>query len=143
MSKPTVVCICGSTKFFERHYIERWKMERTGEFICLAINYIPGSFAEQIGLQGHDHFGEQLGLKELLDELHLRKIDLSEEVFVVNVGGYVGESTQREIAYAIWQGKAVRFLEPAAGEAMLSERAHAIGAQVATFSQALRTGATS
>jgi len=49
--------------------------------------------------------------KELLDKIHLRKIDLSDEIFVLNVGGYIGESTEREINYARRMGKKVRFLE--------------------------------
>lgn len=48
--------------------------------------------------------------KAALDDLHLRKIDLSDEIFVVNPGGYVGASTRREIAYARAAGKPVRFL---------------------------------
>jgi hypothetical protein len=79
------------------------------------------------------HVGEALGLKDSLDELHFRKIDLADEILVLNVGGYVGQSTQREIAYAIATRKPVRFLQPEEGEALLSERSHAIGAQVASF----------
>jgi hypothetical protein len=43
--------------------------------------------------------------------MHLRKIDLADEVFVVNVGGYIGTSTRREIEYAGKTGKVVRYLE--------------------------------
>ncbi|MFJ4158897.1 hypothetical protein [Microbacterium testaceum] len=50
--------------------------------------------------------------KAILDELHLRKIDLADEVHIVNPGGYVGSSTRREIAYARAAGKPVRFTEP-------------------------------
>ena len=49
--------------------------------------------------------------KKFLDELHLRKIDLADSIFVLNVGGYIGESTRREINYAIAQGKRVEYLE--------------------------------
>lgn len=51
-------------------------------------------------------------VKPMLDELHLRKIDLADRILVVKPGGYVGESTAREIAYARAEGKAVSFLEP-------------------------------
>ena len=47
----------------------------------------------------------------MLDDMHLRKIDLADEIFVINVGGYIGESTRREIAYAEKTGKKVRYLE--------------------------------
>jgi len=50
--------------------------------------------------------------KAMLDELHLRKIDISDEVFIINKGGYIGKSTQNEIDYAFEQGKEVWFLEP-------------------------------
>ena len=51
-------------------------------------------------------------VKEMLDELHKRKIDLADEVFVLNVGGYIGESTRSEIEYAQEHQKKIRYLEP-------------------------------
>lgn len=48
----------------------------------------------------------------MLDELHRHKIDLADDVFIVNVDGYIGPSTARELAYAERQGKKIRFLEP-------------------------------
>ena len=50
-------------------------------------------------------------VKQQLDELHKRKIDLCDEVLVLNVGGYVGDSTRSEIRYALEHGKPLRFLE--------------------------------
>lgn len=49
--------------------------------------------------------------KPFLDELHLRKIDLADEVLILNVGSYIGESTRREIDYAKRNGKPLRFIE--------------------------------
>jgi hypothetical protein len=51
-------------------------------------------------------------LKERLDELHKHKIDLADEVLVLNVGGYIGDSTRSEVRHAIKRGKALRWLEP-------------------------------
>ena len=51
------------------------------------------------------------GTKEMLDDMHLRKIDMADEIFVINVDGYIGESTRREIAYAVKTGKKVNYLE--------------------------------
>ena len=48
----------------------------------------------------------------IIDDMHLRKIDMADEIFVINVGGYIGESTRREIAYAVKTGKKVNYLEP-------------------------------
>lgn len=44
--------------------------------------------------------------------MHLQKIDMADEIFVINVGGYIGESTKREIEYAFVKGKFIRYLEP-------------------------------
>lgn len=49
--------------------------------------------------------------KEMLDDMHKRKIDMADEIFVINVGDYIGDSTRAEIAYAKEHGKRVRFLE--------------------------------
>ena len=51
------------------------------------------------------------GTKEMLDDMHLRKIDMADEIFVINVDGYIGESTRREIAYAEKTGKKINYLE--------------------------------
>lgn len=49
--------------------------------------------------------------KEMLDDMHKRKIDMADEIFVINVGGYIGDSTKSEIEYAIKNGKKVNYLE--------------------------------
>ena len=66
-----------------------------------------------VGLFGHSGDEEvwKPGTKEMLDDMHLRKIDMADEIFVINVGGYIGESTKREIAYAEKTGKKVNYLE--------------------------------
>lgn len=51
--------------------------------------------------------------KEMLDDMHKRKIDMADEIFVINVGGYIGGSTKSEIKYAKEHGKTVRYLEEA------------------------------
>jgi len=106
--RPEVICLCGSTRFADNHAITRWEMEKAGA-IVLMINYLPAWYAESQGWDGNDHFGERAGLKAHLDELHLRKIDLADRVHVINPGGYVGESTAREILYAQETGKPVNY----------------------------------
>ena len=49
--------------------------------------------------------------KQMLDDMHKRKIDMADEIYVINVGGYIGSSTHSEIDYAIATGKVVRYLE--------------------------------
>jgi len=111
-NKPRIICICGSTRFADLHAIKRWDFERTGEAICLMINYLPAWYGERQGWNGHDHFGEQAGVKEILDELHMRKIDMADEVYVINFQGYIGESTRNEIEYAKSLGKPIEYMEP-------------------------------
>jgi hypothetical protein len=78
--------------------------------------------------------------KEKLDDLHLRKIDLSTEVHVLNKGGYIGSSTQRELAYAIMLARKISFLDPEAGAKYLDDsvKQHELGAHIARFMEASR-----
>lgn len=101
--KPVVVTLCGSTRFqadFERVMTE---------FTLAGVIVISvGVFVHAIG---GDVTADE---KRRLDELHLRKIDLADVVFVINPGGYIGESTAREIAYAEEHGKPVQYLQETA-----------------------------
>ena len=75
---------------------------------------LEGYIVISVGLFGHSGDDDvwKPGVKEMLDDMHLRKIDLADEVFVINVGGYIGESTRRKIAYAEQTGKTIKYLEP-------------------------------
>ena len=70
---------------------------------------LEGCIVISVGLFGHSGDEEvwKPGTKEMLDDMHLRKIDMADEIYVINVGGYIGESTRREIAYAEKTGKKV------------------------------------
>lgn len=96
-TKPKVVCLCGSTRFMN-DFMEVNKQESMKGHIVLSVVYrtTPGDMEVS---------PEQ---KELLDELHLRKIDLADEIIVVG-DGYVGWSTEREINYAVSLGKPVTY----------------------------------
>ena len=97
---PRIVCLCGSTRFAAA-YLAAQRSETLAGRIVLSV-----------GLLGHVEGLDMSGpVKAALDELHLRKIDLADEVLVLNVGGYVGESTGREIRYAAACGKPIRYLE--------------------------------
>jgi len=99
--KPTVVCLCGSTRFMDA-FINAQKQETLAGKIVLSV-----------GLFGHNEGLDMNGpVKKMLDELHLRKIDLADEVLVLNVGNYIGQSTSREVEYAKKNGKKLRYLEP-------------------------------
>lgn len=128
--RPKVVCLCGSTRFMEQFFRSGWAETLAGH-IVLSVGVVMDHPGDAEG----GHVGEALGVKDMLDELHFRKIDLADDVLVLNCNGYVGQSTQREIAYAIFTGKTVRFLEPEAGDRMVEDRAHELGQQVAAFAQ--------
>lgn len=104
--RPTIVCLCGSTRFYEAFQQANFEETMKGN-IVLSVGFYPHS-----STQAH---GEKIGItpeqKKELDLLHLRKIDLADEVLVLNVSGYIGESTVRELEYAKAMGKTVRFLE--------------------------------
>lgn len=100
--KFNVITLCGSTRF--RAEYERVQKELT----------LKGNIVISVGLFGHSGDDEvwKDGVKEMLDEMHLAKIDMADEIFVINPGGYVGQSTSREIAYARSRGKTVKSLCP-------------------------------
>lgn len=106
--RPTVVCLCGSTRFW-REFQRAGLAETMAGRIVLSIGAASGTDDEHFGNLPRAEYDR---IKRDLDELHLRKIDLADEVLVLNVDGYVGESTARELAYARRLGKRVRFLEP-------------------------------
>lgn len=100
---PKIVCLCGSTRFMNEFHEAGWELTLLG-YIVLSVG---------VCKHADNHGGEALGqeVSDRLDELHLRKIDLADSIFVLNVGGYVGESTAKEIAYAKKTGKLIIYLE--------------------------------
>ena len=106
--KYKVITLCGSTRFKD-------------EFMEAQKNLtLQGNIVISVGLFGHSgdnevwenmDEGTLTKTKEMLDDMHKRKIDLSDEIFVINVGGYIGESTKSEIEYAKATGKKVNYLE--------------------------------
>ncbi len=102
------MCLCGSARFgrqFERCYLGETLAGR----IVLSIATVPGG--DEALFAGFSE-SEKNRVVTTLDELHRHKIDLADEVLIVNVGGYIGPITARELAYAKDQGKRIRFLEP-------------------------------
>jgi len=99
-TKPRVVTLCGSTKF-KAAFEEAAKSELLAGHLVFSVGGFPHA-------DGWELTREQ---KALVDVLHFRKIDLSDEILVLNVGGYIGESTEREIIYAESLRKKIRYLE--------------------------------
>jgi hypothetical protein len=100
-SKPKVVCLCGSTRFKQEFIRANFEKTRAGE-IVLTVGWF--SHADS------DIYYPTDDEKVALDELHKRKIDLADYVFVVDVDGYIGESTRSEIDYAKDHRKEVVYL---------------------------------
>lgn len=106
-TRPTIVCLCGSTKFMDAYHEANRRESLEGK-IVLTVELVTYDGAT-------DPQRANPAQKRQLDELHLRKIDLADEILVLNVGGYVGESTSREINYASSLNKPIRWLEPIDG----------------------------
>jgi hypothetical protein len=113
VGKYKVITLCGSTKFKDEFMKAQKDLTLQGNIVI------------SVGLFGHsgdDEVWEDMDegslteTKEMLDDMHKRKIDMSDEIYVINVGGYIGDSTRSEIEYAIMTGKAVEYLEPAGTE---------------------------
>ena len=102
VGKFKVITLCGSTRFKDMFMQVQEELTMQGYIVI------------SVGVFGHHTMRpeeEIIAAKPMLDEMHKRKIDMADEIFVINVGGYVGESTQSEIDYAIAQGKPVKYLE--------------------------------
>lgn len=108
VERPTIVCLCGSTRFAATFHEANLRETLAGR-IVLTVGCDTKSDAD-LRLAGELTEED----KVRLDELHLRKIGLADEILVLNVGGYIGQSTRREIAYARRLGKRVRWWESSA-----------------------------
>ena len=109
MSKYPVVTLCGSTRFKDAFMEAQKRLTLEGNIVI------------SVGLFGHSgdqevwddmDEGALSKTKEMLDDMHKRKIDMADSIYVINVGGYIGESTKSEIKYAKEHGKRIDYLEP-------------------------------
>lgn len=96
-----VITLCGSTRFKDEFMEVQKRLTLAGNIVI------------SVGLFGHSGDNEVWtdGTKEMLDDMHKRKIDRADEIFVINVGGYIGSSTRSEIEYAKATGKDIHYLE--------------------------------
>ena len=108
VGKYKVITLCGSTRFKDAFMEAQKRLTLEGNIVI------------SVGLFGHAgdnevwenmDEGTLTRTKEMLDDMHKRKIDMADEIYVINVGGYIGSSTRNEIEYAKRTGKAVRYLE--------------------------------
>jgi hypothetical protein len=100
IGKYKIITLCGSTRFKEEFITEQKRLTLEGNIVI------------SVGLFGHSGDNEVWSeeIKEMLDDMHKRKIDLADEIFVINVGGYIGSSTRSEIEYALSTDKRISYL---------------------------------
>jgi hypothetical protein len=99
-TSPRIVCLCGSTRFREAFQKAAYEEDHAGRIVLT------------VGCYKDDPCCKDPEDWRRLDKHHRYKIDLADEILVINVGGYVGDSTKSEILYATVKGKTVRWLEP-------------------------------
>lgn len=104
-ARPTIVCLCGSTRFYKEFMEANYRETMAGK-IVLSVGFYPHATKEMHG----EGVGATDPQKAALDELHKRKIDLCDEVLVLDVGGYIGSSTRGEIEHATKLGRPIRYL---------------------------------
>ena len=97
----SVITLCGSTRFKDQFLEAQKRLTLEGNIVI------------SVGLFGHSGDEEVWtpGTKEMLDDMHKRKIDMADGIFVINVGEYIGESTRSEIEYAREHGKTIEYLQ--------------------------------
>ena len=107
VGKYKVITLCGSTRFKDAFLEVQKRLTLEGNIVI------------SVGLFGHSGDDEAWveGTKEMLDDMHKRKIDMADEIYVINVGGYIGDSTRSEIEYAKKTGKSIHYLEIIDGRA--------------------------
>ena len=108
IGKYKVITLCGSTKFKDDFMREQKRLTLEGNII-LTVGLFGHSGDNEVW-EGMDN-GALTKTKEMLDDMHKRKIDMADEIFVINKGGYIGSSTRSEIEYAIKTGKKVNYME--------------------------------
>ena len=104
----SVITLCGSTKF-KKEFMEIQKRLTLDDNIVISVGLFGHSGDDEVW-DGMDE-GMPSKTKKMLDDMHKRKIDMADSIYVINVGGYIGESTRSEIEYAISKGKQVMYLE--------------------------------
>ena len=100
LKKYIIITLCGSINFKDEFLKVQEKLVLEGN-IVFTPNFFDNIKKEEISLE----------TKEMLDKMHKQKIDMSDEIYVINQGGYIGESTKLEIEYAKSKGKKVTYLE--------------------------------
>ncbi len=102
-----VVTLCGSTEFKDQFLKTQAELTMKGYIVISvgAFSHTDENFVDNMSAE------EQAEMKKMLDDMHKRKIDMADAIYVINVGGYIGKSTRSEIEYAKANGNIIRYLE--------------------------------
>ena len=103
-----VITLCGSTRFKNEFMMAQKRLTLEGN-IVISVGLFGHSGDEEVW-ENMDE-GTLTKTKEMLDDMHKRKIDMADEIFVINKGGYIGDSTRSEIEYAKKHNKIINYLE--------------------------------
>ena len=122
VGKYKVITLCGSTRFKDQ-FMEAQKRLTLEGYIVISVGLF-GHAGDQEVWDSMDE-GTLSKTKEMLDDMHKRKIDMADEIYVINVGGYIGDSTRSEIQYAEEHGKTVRYYEDTPKDEMLRQLSEA------------------
>lgn len=93
-----VITLCGSTRFKDAFMREQKRLTLEGNIVI------------SVGCFGHSGDVITDEQKLMLDDMHKRKIDMADEIFVINENGYIGKSTKSEIEYAILTEKSIKYM---------------------------------
>ncbi len=107
MDEAKIVVLCGSSRFVDIMAVCAWFIERDENSITMGLHLLPWWYATKEKIP--DHLAEHEGVAAEMDELHRRKIDIADEIFVVNKDDYIGDSTRGEIGYAKNNGLPIRW----------------------------------
>ena len=102
--RPKIIVISGSSKFVDIMAVTAWVLERDEHAITMGLHLLPSWYSKAEG-----HLAEAEGVAAGFDALHLRKIELADEVFCVDFGDYIGDSTRKELAHATALGRPIRY----------------------------------
>ena len=104
-NKPKIITLCGSSKFCDIMAVCAWLLERDEGAITMGLHLLPFWYSTKC----ESHLAEAEGVAQNMDALHIKKINMSDEIFVVNFNDYIGDSTRCEVEYAMSKNKPVRW----------------------------------
>lgn len=106
--KYKVITLCGSSRFKDDFIRVQKRLSLVGNIVLLPVFFSQTCDEDIWENMDEDAVHEKI---KMLGDMHKRKIDMADEIFVINIGGYIGEATKSEIEYAIKTGKKVNYLE--------------------------------